>query len=226
MLREGYWAVGLGIAAALAAAAAGWRVAAVAALLLGAALGFFFRDPRRVCPQDPGLILSPGDGRVVEVGEADEEARALGYTRRVGIFLSLFDVHVNRAPVAGRVERIEHRPGRFRAAFHPRASAENSRFTWWLRGPSGDLLFRQVAGVLARRIVAWKQPGDWVQAGERVGLIRLGSRVEVVFRDPVECLVRVGERVRGGLTALARVVGAPPGGSPRSWPGEGPGAAC
>lgn len=209
MTKEGYWAGGLGAAAALAAAAAGWMAAAVALVLLGAGLALFFRDPRRAPPQDPELVLAPGDGRVVEIGEADDEARRLGFTHRAAIFLSLLDVHVNRSPIAARVERIEHRPGRFRPAFHPRASRENTRFTWWLAGERGTVLFRQVSGVLARRIVAWKQPGDRVQAGERVGLIRLGSRVEVVLENPVEWLVRVGDRVRGGLTPLARLAGEP-----------------
>jgi phosphatidylserine decarboxylase len=207
MTKEGYWSAGACALLAAAAAAAGWGLPAAAFALSGAALAFFFRDPERRPPEDPALILAPGDGRVVEVGDADEEARALGYRLRVAIFLSVFDVHVNRSPLKARVERIEHRPGRFRAAFHPRAGAENSRFTWWLRGEAGTVLFRQVAGVLARRIVAWKQAGDLVEAGERIGLIRLGSRVEVLFRDPVECLVRVGDRVRGGLTPLARRAG-------------------
>jgi len=204
MVREGYWTMGAAVAAGAVLGFTGWPAAAAGALLLGALLALFFRDPHRVAPRDPSLVLAPGDGRVVEVGDADAEARSLGFPRRVAIFLSVFDVHVNRAPIAGRVERIEHRPGRFRAAFDRRASDENSRFTWWLRGSSGALLFRQVAGVLARRIVIWKQPGDWVEAGERVGLIRLGSRVEVLFPDPVEFLVRVGDRVRGGESPLAR----------------------
>lgn len=218
MTREGYWCIGVAVPAALVAWAAGWPLVAGGAALLGALLGVFFRDPNRTCPQDPALILSPADGTVVEVGEADAEGQALGYGRRVAIFLSVLDVHVNRAPVSGRVERIEHRPGRFRAAFHPRASEENSRFTWWLAGPSGPILFRQIAGVLARRIVAWKQPGEWVRAGERVGLIRLGSRVEVLFRDPVEYLVLVGDRVLGGVTPLARTTDGAEGRLERSEP--------
>ncbi|MEE9218655.1 MAG: phosphatidylserine decarboxylase [Acidobacteriota bacterium] len=211
MVREGYWSAGLVMAAALAGALVGWWLLAGAAALLACALGFFFRDPHRTPLDDPSLVLSPADGRVVEIGEADAEARALGYARRVAIFLSVLDVHVNRAPVAGTVERIEHRPGRFHAAFHPRASAENTSFTWWFRGPQGEVLMRQIAGVLARRIVAWKQPGEWVHAGERLGLIRLGSRVEVLFRDPVEWTIRVGDRVLGGLTPLARLVKPPTG---------------
>ena len=218
MTREGYWCIGVAGAAGLGAWAAGWPLVASGMVLLGALLGAFFRDPGRSSPQDPALILSPADGTVVEVGEADAEGKTLGFGRRVAIFLSVLDVHVNRAPVGGRVERIEHRPGRFRAAFHPRASAENSRFTWWLAGPSGPVLFRQIAGVLARRIVAWKQPGEWVRAGERLGLIRLGSRVEVLFRDPVECLVLVGDRVRGGVTPLARWAGGAEGRLERSDP--------
>ena len=206
MVRDGYTAVSVLSVVAVILAWIGWIPAATVVVLLGAGLGFFFRDPKRTPPDDPGLILSPADGRVVEVGEADEEGRALGFGKRVAIFLSIWDVHVNRSPISARIERIEHRPGRFRAAFHPRASEENTRFTWWLQGQKSAILFRQISGVLARRIIAWKQPGDRVRAGEKVGLIRLGSRVEVLFRDPVEWQVSVGDHVRGGLTPLARRV--------------------
>jgi phosphatidylserine decarboxylase len=209
MVREGYACAVAALAAAAAAAAGGLPWLGGGILAVGGVAAWFFRDPARSAPADPELVLSPADGRVVDVGPADPEARALGFTRRVAVFLSVFDVHVNRAPLAGRVERIEHRPGRFRAAFDPRASAENSRFTWWVRGERGTVLFRQIAGVLARRIVAWKQPGDWVAAGERIGLIRLGSRVEVLIGDPVEFLVHVGDRVQAGVSPLARLREAP-----------------
>jgi phosphatidylserine decarboxylase len=209
MVREGYACLAVGLAAAAASALAGLAWLGAALLALAGAAAWFFRDPARLPPQDPSLVLSPADGRVVEVGPADPEASALGYTRRVAVFLSVFDVHVNRAPISGRVERIEHRPGRFRAAFDRRASSENSRFTWWVRGTRGTVLFRQISGILARRIVAWKQPGDSIRAGERIGLIRLGSRVEVLVGDPVEFLVRVGDRVRAGVSPLARLPEAP-----------------
>jgi phosphatidylserine decarboxylase len=209
MVREGYACAAAALAAGAAAAVGGAPWLGGLILALGGAAAWFFRDPRRLAPQDPRLVLSPADGRVVEVGPADPEARELGFTRRVAVFLSVFDVHVNRAPLSGRVERIEHRPGRFRAAFGARASSDNSRFTWWVRGERCTILFRQIAGVLARRIVAWKQPGDWVRAGERIGLIRLGSRVEVLIGDPVEFLVRVGDRVRAGVSPLARLPEAP-----------------
>ena len=204
MVRDGYTAVSVLVVVALILAWIGWIPAATVVVLLGAGVGLFFRDPRRTPLDDPDLVLSPADGRVVEVGEADEEGRALGFGKRIAIFLSVWDVHVNRSPISARIERIEHRPGRFRAAFHPRASEENTRFTWWLQGQHSAILFRQISGVLARRIIIWKQPGDRVSAGEKVGLIRLGSRVEVLFRDPVEWQVSVGDHVRGGLTPLAR----------------------
>ena len=204
MVRDGYVAVAVMAVVAVTLVWIGWIPAAMVVVLLAASVGFFFRDPKRTPPEDPRLVLSPADGRVVEMGEADEEGRALGFDKRIAIFLSIWDVHVNRSPISARIERIEHRPGRFHAAFHPRASEENTRFTWWLQGQNSAILFRQISGVLARRIIAWKQPGDRVTAGEKVGLIRMGSRVEVLFRDPVEWQVSVGDHVRGGLTPLAR----------------------
>jgi len=169
----------------------------------------FFRDPARRVPGDPGLVVSPADGKVVEVlaGAAEPGLPREGYTR-VAIFLSVFNVHVNRAPVAGTVKSVEYTAGRFLSAFKPEASTENERNRIGLvngENDHGELIpFTQIAGLIARRIACYKQPGDTVQRGERVGLIRFGSRTEILLPPGYEVAVSVGDTVRGGSSIIAR----------------------
>lgn len=184
----------------------------VAGILLGYALGpwgvlpaallalfvlFFFRDPARVSPEGEGLVLSPADGRVTEVRRGPAGAR-------ISVFLSLFDCHINRAPVAGTVREVAHTPGCFHPAWQGRASHENERNHLVIVSEAGDYGVTQVAGVVARRIVCTKRPGDVVRRGERIGLIRFGSRTDLHLPPGAEPLVAVGERVKGGLTVMAR----------------------
>ena len=170
-------------------------------LVLGMFVLYFFRDPERVPPSDPDAIVSPADGRVMVV---IEEARGPKPGRRISIFLSIFDVHVNRAPVAGRIANLEYRRGRFHAAMRESASAENEQNVITLATEHGDVMFKQIAGWIARRILCWKAVGDSVTRGERVGMIRFGSRVDIWLPDRVEILVRPGQNVAGGSSALAR----------------------
>ena len=192
--------------AALAAAgfALGWPWLAWPVLGLVAFVVFFFRDPDRVPPPASEAILAPADGRVVEVipfsawrGPGGEPLT------QVGIFLSPWDVHINRAPAAGTVEAVEFRPGKFQVAWAPAASLQNEQTLIRLRTADGNLWMKQVAGVLARRIVTWVRPGDKVEAGERVGLIRFGSRTDLILPSRYALRVRPGQRAVGGVTVVA-----------------------
>ena len=176
----------------------GWTPAAIVLLLLAGFVAFFFRNPNRRIPDDPGAIVSPADGRVVKLDR-------VGNATKMSIFLSLFNVHVNRSPIAGRIEAIEYNKGSFKAAYRDVASVENERNLMMVANGDLKIVFTQIAGVVARRIVCWKRVGDVVQKGELVGLIRFGSRVDILFPSTTEVTVRVGDRVRGGSTIVARI---------------------
>lgn len=170
-------------------------------VVLGLFVLYFFRDPERRIPADPEAVLSPADGRVVEIVD-EQYAGCPG--RRVSIFLSIFDVHVNRAPVAGRISHLEYKHGRFMAAWEGKASVDNEQNLIAIRTPRGEMMFKQIAGWVARRIVFWKHEGEEVAAGERVGMIRFGSRVDVWLPSSAQILVQRGQRVAGGSTVLGR----------------------
>ena len=175
----------------------------IAALLLFSL--YFFRDPERQPPSDEMLAVSPADGLVVEVKETVESQFINRRVKRVGIFLSVFDVHVNRTPIAGEITHSEPMTGRFLDARNPTTSEVNARRTWAIQGKGATIVVRQIAGAIARRICAWKQVGDVVERGERFGMIRFGSRAEVDLPLETEILVKPGERVRGGETPIARL---------------------
>ena len=163
-------------------------------------VGLFFRDPHRNVPGEEGLVLAPADGKVLELAKQPDG------TTRVSIFLSLWDVHINRSPIGGTIREVRYRPGKFRMAFDRRASVENERNMLTVANGSLTVRFSQIAGILARRIVCWKKPGDQVESGERIGLIRFGSRVDVFVPDNVTLELSRGDRVRGGSTVIGRVV--------------------
>jgi phosphatidylserine decarboxylase len=180
---------------------------ALACLLLAAGVIGFFRNPERIIAGDARTAVAPADGRVLEVGEIEEVDGGKGL--RIGIFLSVFDVHVNRMPLAGRVLAVERAGDRFLAAWDAAAPTRNARCA--LRAETADgTRFRvvQIAGLVARRIVCHPRPGEWVERGARYGLIRFGSRTDVVLPAGSQPLVRRGDRVRGGSTPLARLPGA------------------
>ena len=183
----------------LGAFALGMPAGGIFLLLLSAFVAFFFRNPRRVIPEDPNVIVSPADGRVVKV-------ERVGNVTKLSIFLSIFNVHVNWSPMSGRIEAMDYKPGRFRAAFNHAASVENERNIIMLSQGNVKLVFTQIAGVIARRIVCWKKVGDLVEKGELVGLIRFGSRVDVLFPAGTEVTVQVGDRVRGGSSPIGVIV--------------------
>lgn len=189
------------LALALGALGGGWPKTALALGLLTAFMVFFFRDPERHPPAVPGAVLAPADGRVMEIREAVEDA-FVGTGRQVSIFLSPLDVHVNRAPIAALVADVQYRPGAFRPAYRTEASEANERTTIALQGQEVRVVVRQIAGVLARRIVCRVRPGDKVAAGERIGLIKFGSRVDLVVPWSVRLSVKTGDRVRAGETVM------------------------
>lgn len=185
-------------AACILAVMGWWAAAAVLAVPALAFLGFF-RDPERRPPDVPGAVLAPADGKVMEV--VFTEDAWVGAAVRISIFLSPLDVHINRAPVAGLVKSVEHAAGKFRAAYKPEASAINERCTMSLEGPA-RVTVRQIAGVLARRIVCRVRSGYVLEAGERYGLIRFGSRTDLLVPRATELRVRVGDHVRGGESIM------------------------
>jgi phosphatidylserine decarboxylase len=185
-----------------------WRVATVPVLILELGLTlfvlYFFRDPERAVPADPDIIVSAADGLVVSVEEMEEPDFHLGRRLRIAVFLSVFDVHVNRSPVEGRVKKTTYKTGQFLDVRHVDASTRNEALAWLLETDHGPVAVRQIAGLVARRIVPWAKEGSALARGQRFGMIRFGSRTEVFL--PVGCtpLVKPGDRVEGAATPIAR----------------------
>jgi len=206
IVPEGYPFIAVAAFLALFAAASGCQVLSVALLLFTLAVGAFFRNPLRALPADPKAVVSPADGRVlaIEALEADNLIRTPG--RKISIFMSPLDVHVNRIPASGTVRRKTHLPGRFYVASRPKASLENERTEMILETDEGLTVgVVQIAGRLARRIICYPEPGDRCERGQRYGLIRFGSRVELLLPEAVSLCVREGDRIQGGSTVLGRL---------------------
>src|SRR6266487_3238397 len=165
----------------------------------------FFRDCDRLAPADPNLTMAAADGTVSEIVEVDEDEILKAKTRRVGIFLSIFDVHTNRAPIDGRIVYRQHREGLCLDARRPDCSEKNESITWAFQNPRATIVVRQLTGAIARRIVTWSQIGDELKKGERFGMIRFGSRTEVYLPLNAEPLVKAGDHVLGGSTIIARL---------------------
>jgi phosphatidylserine decarboxylase len=207
MVRDGYiYALVFLVVAALLKVFTGSLWLSSIPVLLAAFFLWFFRDPQRTIPSGNGLIVSPGDGLVTETVSI---ATPDGARQRISIFLSVFDVHVNRAPITGTVSRVEYQKGRFLNAMNPASAERNEQSVITLRGQGADqgleVTFKQIAGLLARRIVCRCTEGQIVDRGERVGLIKFGSRVDVLLPANAELRVRMGERVKGGASVLAAV---------------------
>jgi phosphatidylserine decarboxylase len=203
MVKDGYfYGVGLLVAAALLFWLTSWPLALVP-VLLAAFFLWFFRDPQRTIPGGPGLVVSPGDGLVTETIRLDTPQ---GPRQRISIFLSVFDVHVNRSPIGGTISEIRYQKGKYLNAMNPASADQNEQNIVTVRGEGPDapeVVFKQIAGLLARRIVFVPKVGDTIARGERVGLIKFGSRVDVVLPADAELRVKVGERVKGGASVLA-----------------------
>jgi phosphatidylserine decarboxylase len=201
----------VGFSAAAYESVPSWVVLAVDCLLAAVLVWIlsFFRDPDRACPSEDDLLLSPADGKVTDVSVVDSPEFTGGKALRIGIFLSIFNVHINRSPCRARVNRIEYRPGRYRNALSPdssRVNESNYIHMTRLQSPGDPLIVRQVSGAIARRIVCKAIDGQVLCPGERFGMIKFGSRTELYVpnRSDVECLVSIGQPVRAGLTVLVR----------------------
>ena len=201
MVKEGYKFAVAPLGLGVLALALRWNWAGGILVFLAAFILYFFRDPERIVPADPAVVVSPADGRVMEIVDQAMGSRP---GRRVSIFLAIWDVHVNRAPLAGRIRKLEYRPGRFLAAMRSRASAENEQNVIHLSTERGEIVLKQIAGWIARRVLCWKAEGDTVALGERVGMIRFGSRVDIWLPLEAEIVVRPGQHVAGGSSILAR----------------------
>jgi len=200
MVRDGYfYAVPLVAAGILL----GWLTSpawAIIPCLLAFFFLWFFRDPERAIPQEAGAVVSPGDGKVTDVSTV-----TLGNEKktRISIFLSVFDVHVNRSPIAGVVRNVRYQRGQFLNAMNKASAEQNEQNIVTVEGDGQQVVFKQIAGLLARRIVFYPKVGDRLERGQRVGLIKFGSRVDVVFEASARVSVKVGDRVKGGASVLA-----------------------
>jgi phosphatidylserine decarboxylase len=200
MVRDGYfYALGLVVAAILV----GWFAQpawAVVPLLLAMFFLWFFRDPERAIPQNAGAVVSPADGKVTDVSFVTVAGEK---QTRISIFLSVFDVHVNRSPIAGTVSEVRYQRGKFLNAMNQASAEENEQNIVRVEGDGQTVVFKQIAGLLARRIVFHPKVGDRLQRGQRVGLIKFGSRTDILFNPNANLQVKVGDRVRGGASVLA-----------------------
>jgi phosphatidylserine decarboxylase len=203
-LLEGRWIFAI-LAVAAVAAWFLWPWFSLIFLLLIFYTLTFFRDPDRVVPADPNAVVAAADGRVADIIEIEETEILRTATRRVGIFLSIFDVHTNRAPIDGRVIYRQHRVGLYLDARRADCSEKNEAMTWAFKNSRATIVVRQLTGAIARRIVAWAQVGDELKKGERFGMIRFGSRTEVYMPVSADVLVKVGDHVAGGATIIARL---------------------
>ena len=176
-------------------------VAALLLLLIAGFVCYFFRNPARSIPPGDDLVVSPADGKVVRVFDLPDEGEQAG-GHGISIFLNIFDVHVNRSPVDGELESLDYKRGRFKAAFDEEASRVNEQNVLTIRCRGMRVVVKQIAGLIARRVICWKQPGHCVARGELIGLIRFGSRVDVLLPRQVRILVKVGDRVKGGSSIL------------------------
>jgi phosphatidylserine decarboxylase len=203
-IAEARWILAiLAVLAVISLFVSGWLF-----LLLVVLIGYtfyFFRDPDRTVPTDPSAIVAAADGTVTDIIEVDEPDLLKTKTRRIGIFLSIFDVHTNRAPIDGRIIYREHREGLCVDARRPDCSEKNEAMIWAFENPSATIVVRQLTGAIARRIVAWSDVGDEIAKGDRFGMIRFGSRTEVYLPLGATVLVKVGEHVAGGSTIIARL---------------------
>jgi phosphatidylserine decarboxylase len=204
MVRDGYY---YGLASVLAAVLLGWLTSpawAVLPLLLGAFFLNFFRDPERRIPDTPGAIVAPADGKVTDIVDVEVAGRPY---KRLSIFLNVFDVHVNRSPVEGVITAVEYRKGQFKNAMGSTCVDHNEQNIVTLDTGAHTLIFKQIAGLLARRIVFTRKVGDRVARGERIGMMKFGSRMDVIFDPSATVNVKLGQHVKGGSDILA--IGSP-----------------
>src|SRR6266699_1112686 len=200
MVRDGYY---YGFVMLAAAGLVAWLTSPVWAavpVVLAAFFLWFFRDPERAVPIEPGAVVSPADGKITDVSQVTLDGKPY---KRISIFLNVFDVHVNRSPIAGVVHGAKYQAGKFLNAMDPQCADCNEQNTVTVEGDGHTIIFKQIAGLLARRIVFTKEIGDRIERGERVGLIKFGSRTDVLLEATAEVAVKVGDRVKGGSSIVA-----------------------
>jgi phosphatidylserine decarboxylase len=200
MVKDGYY---YGVVLLVAAVLVAWLTSPVWAaipLLLAGFFLWFFRDPARAIPQEPGAVVSPADGKVTDVSTITVDGTKW---KRISIFLNVFDVHVNRSPIAGVIRGARYQTGKFLNARDPKCADCNEQNTVTVEGEGHTIVFKQIAGLLARRIIFTKNIGDKIERGERVGLIKFGSRTDVLLEPSAEIEVKIGDRVKGGSSILA-----------------------
>lgn len=201
MVRDGIPYIVIPIVLAIAPAVLGFWWVGIPFLLIAAFMAYFFRDPRRSIPLTPGIVVAPADGKVTLVRPAD----ASNPESLVSIFLSPFDVHINRAPIAGEIVEIAYKKGKFVMATKEESRDLNEQNRLIIKGDKMVVACTQIAGVLARRIVCWKRRGERVECGERFGMIKFGSRTDLLLPPEIEIMVKTGMRVRGGETIIGRI---------------------
>ena len=212
--REGLVFIGIGVLLAGAAlvAAVLWRswplwLLTFVLMVLALWVAYFFRDPERTGTRGSGVVIAPADGRVVMITEVDEPAFLHGKALRISIFMNVFNVHVNRYPVSGTVRFVHYNPGKFLNAATDKSSLENEQMSVGIENGSLRVLVRQIAGLVARRIVTYSREGDLVEQGERMGIIRFGSRVDVFLPTSATPAVKVGETTTAGTSVIAKLAG-------------------
>jgi len=204
--KEGIAFIGAAVGVTLLVGLLGWAIMAVGGAILTLFVAWFFRNPSRVVPQGPGLVVAPGDGKVIAIEEEFEPRFIKDRSIRVTVFLNVFDVHINRIPCEGVIEDVQYQPGLFLVASRPDATLRNEQNALMIRTTQGaKVLCVQVAGLIARRIVCWISPGDRAVCGERYGLIRFGSRMDTFLPVGTAIKVAVGDRVKGGETILGEL---------------------
>ncbi len=201
--KEGFPFIGCGLLVLVAGLWFQWWAFSLVIATVVFYLALFFRNPRRTVPEGERLVVSPADGRIIEIQDLFEERFLKKKSVKISIFMNLFDVHVNRIPCQGQVQGIFYNPGKFIMASRDKASLENEQNALVLETPKGDkILLIQIAGLIARRIVCWARVGDRVSRGDRFGMIRFGSRVDLFLPLGVELRVKLGEKIKGGATVV------------------------
>lgn len=201
IVRESIPYILIPVLLSIAAGALGFWYVAALLLVVALFMAFFFRDPKRIPPLDPDVVVSPADGKVTRI----ESGGGPDLPNVISIFLSPLDVHINRSPIPGKIIDVRYSPGKFLMATNDRASLVNEQNALTIEGERITVVCKQIAGILARRIVCWKAKGDNLGLGERFGMIKFSSRTDVLLPANVQVTVREGERVRGGITVIGRI---------------------
>jgi phosphatidylserine decarboxylase len=205
MIKDAYYfAIPIFVLAALCLYA-GLTAGALALLLLAGFVIYFFRNPAREIPPGEHRVVSPADGKVVSVSALPQEDGEMPAGHRISIFLNIFNVHVNRAPISGALEKVEYRRGKFKVAYDEEASRVNEQNILTIRGAQKHVIVKQIAGLIARRVVCWERPGSHLRRGAAFGLIRFGSRVDVLLPGEVRILIKAGDHVKGGSSVIGEI---------------------